>query len=64
MTTNVESGYIDVDGARLYYEAAGAGEPLVFVHGFTLDARMWDDQWDVYARDYRVVRYDARGFGR
>jgi len=64
MTTGVESGYVPVEGGRLYYEAAGAGEPLVFVHGFTLDGRMWDDQWDVFARDYRVVRYDARGFGR
>jgi pimeloyl-ACP methyl ester carboxylesterase len=64
MTTNAETGYVEVENGRLYYEVAGAGEPLVFVHGFTLDARMWDDQWDVFARDYRVVRYDARGFGR
>ena len=62
--TNAESGYIPVSGGKLYYEAAGAGEPLVFVHGFTLDTRMWDDQWDVFASKYRVVRYDVRGFGR
>jgi 3-oxoadipate enol-lactonase len=61
---NTESGYIPVSGGKLYYEAAGAGEPLVFVHGFTLDTRMWDDQWDVFASKYRVVRYDVRGFGR
>ena len=36
----------------------------MFVHGFTLDTRMWDDQWDVFASKYRVVRYDVRGFGR
>jgi 3-oxoadipate enol-lactonase len=64
VTQNQESGYVELEDGRLYYEAAGSGEPLVFVHGFTLDARMWDDQWDVFARDYRVVRYDARGFGR
>ena len=52
-----------MDG-KLYYEIAGEGEPLVFVHGFTLDTRMWDDQWDVFAEKYRVVRYDVRGFGR
>jgi 3-oxoadipate enol-lactonase len=62
--TNAESDYIPVEGGRLYYEAAGAGEAVVFVHGFTLDARMWDDQWDVFAERYRVVRYDVRGFGR
>jgi pimeloyl-ACP methyl ester carboxylesterase len=62
--TNAESGYMPVSGGKLYYEAAGAGEPLVFVHGFTLDTRMWDDQWDVFASKYRVVPYDVRGFGR
>jgi 3-oxoadipate enol-lactonase len=62
--TNSESGYIPVSGGKLYYEAAGAGQPLVLVHGFTLDTRMWDDQWDVFAAKYRVVRYDVRGFGR
>ena len=62
--TNAESSYIPVSGGKLYYEVAGQGEPLVFVHGFTLDTRMWDDQWDVFASRYRVVRYDVRGFGR
>ena len=62
--TTTDSGYIQLDGARLYYETAGEGDPLVFVHGFTLNARMWDDQWDAFASDYKVVRYDARGFGR
>jgi pimeloyl-ACP methyl ester carboxylesterase len=62
--TTTETGYIPVSDGKLYYEAAGQGEPLVFVHGFTLDTRMWDDQWDVFASKYRVVRYDVRGFGR
>src|SRR5258708_7768294 len=38
-----DSGFLDVPNARLYYEVAGAGPAGVFVHGFTLDARMWDD---------------------
>lgn len=58
------TGYAEVDGGRLYYEIAGAGEPLVLLHAFTLDTRMWDDQFALLAREYRVVRYDARGFGR
>jgi len=62
--TITETGYIPVPDGKLYYEVAGQGEPLVFVHGFTLDTRMWDDQWDVFAAKYRVVRYDVRGFGR
>jgi pimeloyl-ACP methyl ester carboxylesterase len=61
-----ESGFAEVNGTRLYYETAGdpAREPLVFVHGFTLDTRMWDDQFKPFAQHYRVIRYDARGFGR
>ena len=58
------SGYADVDGGRLYYEAAGSGTPVVLLHAFALDTRMWDDQFEVLAREYRVIRYDARGFGR
>jgi len=58
------TGFAEVNGTRLYYEVAGSGEPLVLVHAFTLDTRMWDDQFEVLARDFRVIRYDARGFGK
>lgn len=57
-------GYAEVNGTRLYYDVVGSGPPLVLVHGFTLDARMWDPQIDDLARYYRVIRYDLRGFGR
>jgi pimeloyl-ACP methyl ester carboxylesterase len=62
MTTR--SGYAEINGARIYYEVAGSGEPVVFVHGFSLDTRMWDDQVDAFAREFEVIRYDVRGFGR
>jgi 3-oxoadipate enol-lactonase len=58
------AGTAEVNGTRLYYEVAGSGEPLVLVHAFTLDTRMWDDQFEVLTRDFRVIRYDARGFGK
>ena len=45
-------------------KAAGSGAPLVLIHGFTLDMRMWDDQFTPFAERYRVVRYDVRGFGK
>jgi pimeloyl-ACP methyl ester carboxylesterase len=48
----------------LYYEVAGSGHPLVFIHGGQLDSRMWDDQFAAYAKSYRVIRYDVRGFGK
>ncbi|HET9392846.1 MAG TPA: alpha/beta fold hydrolase [Candidatus Rubrimentiphilum sp.] len=56
--------FADVNGTRLHYEVAGEGPPVVFVHGLGLDMRMWDDQFDVFARRYRVMRYDLRGFGK
>jgi 3-oxoadipate enol-lactonase len=58
------SGFADVNGARLFYEIAGAGPPLALIHGFSLDTRMWDDQYAVLAQRHRVLRYDVRGFGR
>jgi pimeloyl-ACP methyl ester carboxylesterase len=59
-----QTGFADVNGTRLYYEMAGSGHPLVLIHGFTLDTRMWDDQFEVFAQRYQVLRYDLRGFGK
>ena len=59
-----ESGFAHVNGTRLFYEIAGAGPPLVLIHGFGLDTRMWDDQFAAFAQRHRVLRYDARGFGQ
>ena len=57
------SGYVDVGKAKLYYEEQGQGTPLIMIHGGGLDRRNWDDQFDVLAGQYRVVRYDARNHG-
>jgi pimeloyl-ACP methyl ester carboxylesterase len=60
----IQSGIADVNGARLYFETAGCGEALVFIHGLGLDTRMWDPQFEIFAKNFLVVRYDLRGFGR
>lgn len=49
---------------RMYYEEKGGGTPLVLLHGFSLDHRMWSPQVDFLARRYRVILPDARGHGR
>ena len=59
-----DQGFAAVNGTRLYFEMAGSGHPLVLIHGFTLDTRMWDDQFEVFAQHYQVIRYDLRGFGK
>jgi pimeloyl-ACP methyl ester carboxylesterase len=51
------SGFAEVNGTRLYYEVAGSGEPLILVHGFTFDRRMWDDQFLEFSKNYKVIRY-------
>jgi len=58
------AGRVAVNGTHLYYEQAGSGHPLVLIHGFTLTTQMWEDQFAVFARHYRVIPYDMRGCGR
>jgi 3-oxoadipate enol-lactonase len=50
--------------ALLHHEIAGDGRPVVLVHAGICDSRMWDPQWETFARTHRVVRCDMRGFGR
>jgi 3-oxoadipate enol-lactonase len=58
------AGMVVANGTHLYYEQAGSGHPLVLINGFTLNTQMWDDQFVVFARNYRVIRYDMRGSGQ
>src|SRR6266487_1043920 len=57
------TGVAHVNKTELYYEVAGTGHPLTLIHGMLLDRRSWDDQFDVFARQYQVVRYDMQGWG-
>lgn len=59
----VKQGRIEVGNGSLYYEEAGTGEPVIFVHGHSLDHRMWNEQFPVFAKKYRAIRYDLRGYG-
>jgi 3-oxoadipate enol-lactonase len=52
-----------VNGFRMHYEDQGRGQAVVFLHGFTLDSRMWEDQRG-FAQKYRVVVPDMRFHGR
>jgi len=50
------------DGIRLYYEEAGSGVPVVFVHEFAGDHRSWEPQMRFFSRTYRCIAYNARGY--
>jgi pimeloyl-ACP methyl ester carboxylesterase len=60
----VESGHIKVDGGELYYESAGEGDCIVLLHDGILHHVVWDAQFPLLAKTYRVIRYDRRGYGR
>ena len=64
MAGTIENGMADVNGTRLYYESCGTGPVLLFLHGFTLDRRMWNRQVAALSDSYRIVTFDARGAGR
>jgi 3-oxoadipate enol-lactonase len=58
------SGTTTFNNGQIYFETTGNGEPIVFVHGFTLDHTMWQPQVEFFHKNYQVVTYDARGFGQ
>jgi pimeloyl-ACP methyl ester carboxylesterase len=50
------------DGVRLYYEEAGTGQTVIFVHEFAGDMRSWEPQMRHFGRTYRCIAYNARGY--
>lgn len=58
------SAFVEVNRTRLFYETGGEGHPIVFLHGFSLDGRMWEPQFAAFTAEYCCLRYDLRGFGR
>ena len=51
-----------VNGVELYYEVVGEGDPLVFCHEFAGDYRSWVPQVRFFARRYRTIVFNARGY--
>jgi pimeloyl-ACP methyl ester carboxylesterase len=50
------------DSVRLYYEEAGTGTPIVFVHAFVGDQLSWEPQVRYFSRRYRCIAFNARGW--
>ncbi|MFC1564797.1 alpha/beta fold hydrolase [candidate division KSB1 bacterium] len=61
---NVKSGFIEVDGGKLFYEEAGSGETVVMIHDGLVHHEIYDGQFLAFAENYRVIRYDRRGYGK
>jgi pimeloyl-ACP methyl ester carboxylesterase len=59
--------FLDLAGARLYYYAAGtrgAGDPVVFLHGFPTSGHLWSDVVPLMPAGHRLVVLDLLGYGR
>ena len=55
--------HIDFDGLRIAFTRAGAGPPLVMLHGAPSDSRTWQWMLPDLARDHTLIAWDAPGFG-
>lgn len=56
--------YLNLKGAKLFYEDRGDKFPIVFIHGLGIDHRMWQAQIAYFSKHFRVIAYDVRGFGK
>jgi 3-oxoadipate enol-lactonase len=56
--------FAEVNGTKLHYDARGEGNALVLIHSGLGHLAMWDDQMPAFAKHYRVIRFDLRGFGK
>jgi pimeloyl-ACP methyl ester carboxylesterase len=59
--------FLDLSDARLYYYAAGtrgAGEPVIFLHGFPTSSHLWSDVVPLMPQGHRLVLLDLLGYGR
>ncbi len=64
---HVRGEFVDLDGARLYYYAAGTrggGEPVVFLHGFPTSSHLWAEVVPLLPDGRRLVVVDLLGYGR
>lgn len=63
-TPQKNSGFASIDHAKIFYETAGKGIPLVMIHAGVADSRQWENEFSKFAQSYQVIRYDMRGYGK
>jgi 3-oxoadipate enol-lactonase len=60
-----DGAFVNVEGGRVWYQTCGSGpKAMVLIHDGTLHSATWDDVWPIFCKDFHVVRYDRRGYGR
>jgi pimeloyl-ACP methyl ester carboxylesterase len=63
-TAGVESRFAEVNGTRIHYLVAGAGEPVILLHGYAQNSHMWRPLIVELMKTRTVIAPDLRGFGR
>lgn len=58
------NGTFSYNGGVINYNLLGTGETIVFLHGFSLDSRMWVDQVNYFKANYQCLTLDMRGYGK
>lgn len=62
---SAETGFAQVSGGKVAYESCGTGaQTLVLMHDGVVDSSVWDGVWPTLCKQFRVIRYDRRGYGR
>ena len=56
--------WVPIRGGRLYVDITGSGPPLLMIHGWPLDHRIFNPQVGNLKKDLTLIRYDRRGFGK
>src|SRR6202171_5351269 len=63
MRRNIKMPYaVASDNVRLYFEEAGSGTPIIFLHEFAADHTNWEPQMRYFSRGPRCIAYSARGY--
>jgi 3-oxoadipate enol-lactonase len=58
------SGYINVGDGKLFYETAGEGPIIILLHDGIVHREIWDNQFSYFSKNYKVIRYDRRSYGK
>ena len=56
--------FLDIGGCKIFYEEAGKGQCIVLLHDGLVNSMTWDGEWESLSKNFRVIRYDRRGYGR
>ena len=59
-----QGAYVDVNGARIFYQVAGTGTPILLIHGFPLSGELYKGQLAGLGSQFKVIIPDLRGFGK